>query len=54
MLYAVEMVSCGMTYFPSFMKTGEGLQAIVKVFFRNLRGNIGVAGGRNLLVTSLM
>jgi hypothetical protein len=29
-MYAVEMTSCGMTYIPSFMKSGEGVQALLK------------------------
>jgi hypothetical protein len=51
-MYAIEMASCGI---PSFMKMGTGVKAILKIFFRNLRGcNIGIACGRNILITPLM
>jgi hypothetical protein len=41
MKYAVEMVSCGMTYIPSFVKIGTGVQAII-------RGcNVGITDGGN-------
>jgi hypothetical protein len=29
MMYAIEMASVGMTYTPSFMKIGIGIQAIL-------------------------
>jgi hypothetical protein len=49
MVHAVEMPSCGMIYIPSFMKTDAGVQAILGVCLRNLRGcNVGVIDGRNL------
>jgi hypothetical protein len=47
MVYAVEMASCGMIYIPSFIMTGAGLQAILRVFLKNLRGcNAGITDGR--------
>jgi hypothetical protein len=43
-----------MIYIPSFMKIGAGVQAILKFGNRHLRGcNVGVTGGRNLLITPL-
>jgi hypothetical protein len=46
MRYAVEMATCGMIYTPSFMKTGTGVQAILRFGHRNLRGcNAGIADG---------
>jgi hypothetical protein len=48
------MDSYGMTYIPSFMKIGTGVQAILRLFLRNLRGcNIGITEGRNFLITLL-
>jgi hypothetical protein len=40
MKYATEIDSGGMiySYMPSFMKTGIGIQAILKLFLRNMRG----------------
>jgi hypothetical protein len=32
MKYAVETASCGMIFLPSFMKTGIGVQAILRGF----------------------
>jgi uncharacterized protein YraI len=49
MNYAVEMGSGGMIYFPSFTKTGTGVQAILRFCLRNLRGcNVGITDGRDL------
>jgi hypothetical protein len=49
MKYAVEMASCGMTYIPRFMKIVTGVQAILKVFLRNLRGcNVGITDWKDL------
>jgi hypothetical protein len=43
MIYADEMASCCMTYLPSFMKIGTGVQAILRPFLRNLKGcNVGI------------
>jgi hypothetical protein len=54
MKYAVEMASCGTIYLTSFMKTGTGVQAILRVCLRNLRGcNVGNTDGRDLLITPL-
>jgi hypothetical protein len=47
--YTVEMASCGMIYIRSFVKTGTGIQAILRFCLRNLRGcNVGITDGRNL------
>jgi hypothetical protein len=44
-----EVASGGMMYIPSFMKTGTGVQAILRFCLRNLRGyNVGIADGRDL------
>jgi hypothetical protein len=49
MMYAVEMASCHMIYLPSFMKTGTGVQAILRFYLRNLRGrDVGITNGRDL------
>jgi hypothetical protein len=49
MKYAVEMDSCGVTYIPSFMKTGKGIQAILTFYLRNFRGcKVGIIDGREL------
>jgi hypothetical protein len=54
MKYIVEMASCGMIYKPGFMKTGPGVQAILRFFLRNLRDcNVGIADGRDLGITPL-
>jgi hypothetical protein len=43
------MASCSMTYIPSFMKTGIGIQAILKFYFGVLKGcNVGIIGVRYL------
>jgi hypothetical protein len=49
MKYTVEMTLCGVIYIPSFMKTGIGVQTILRFFIRNLRGyNFGISEGRIL------
>jgi hypothetical protein len=49
MKYTVEMASCGMIYIPSCMKIGTGVQVILRVCFRNLRGyNVDVTDERDL------
>jgi hypothetical protein len=49
MKYAVEMASKGMIYIPRFMKTGTGVQAILRFFFTNLRGcSVGITDERDL------
>jgi hypothetical protein len=46
--YADGLPSCGMTYIPSFMKIGTGIQAISGVCLRNLGGcNVGITDGRD-------
>jgi hypothetical protein len=45
------MVSGGILYMyiPSFTKTGTGVQAILKLYLRNLRGyNVGITDGKDL------
>jgi uncharacterized protein YraI len=47
MTYTVEMASCGMTYIPSFMKSGTGVQVILRLCLGNLNGcNVGITDGR--------
>jgi hypothetical protein len=36
MTYAIEMGSCDIIHFPSFMKIGKGIQAILRCCNRNL------------------
>jgi hypothetical protein len=49
MAYAVEIASCGMIYIQSFMKTGTGVQAILRLCLRSLRGcNVGITDRRDL------
>jgi hypothetical protein len=49
MMYAVESAPCGMIYLPSFMTIATGVQAILWVWLRNLRGcNVGITDGRDL------
>jgi hypothetical protein len=49
MKYAVEMGSGGMIYTPTFMKTGTGVQAILRFCLSNLRGcTVGITDGRDL------
>jgi hypothetical protein len=48
-MYAVAMASCGMTYLPSFMKIGTGVQGILRFRLSNLNGcNAGFTDGRDL------
>jgi hypothetical protein len=48
-MYAIEMASYSMTYLPSFIKIGSGIQAILRVCLRNLKGcNVGITDGRDL------
>jgi hypothetical protein len=37
-MYTVEMASCGVIYLPSFMKTGTGVEAILRFCLNNLNG----------------
>jgi hypothetical protein len=54
MMYGVEMTSDGMIYIPSFMNIGRGIQAILRLCLRNLRGcNVGITDGRDLSITLL-
>jgi hypothetical protein len=54
MKYAVEIVSCGMVHILSFMKICTGVQAILRVCLRNLRGcNVGITDGRDFFITPL-
>jgi hypothetical protein len=49
MKYAVEMGSGGMIYIPSFMTIGSGIQVILRLLPRQLRGcNVGITNGRDL------
>jgi hypothetical protein len=49
MKYAVDMVSCGVIYIPSFMKSGAGIQAILRFSLRNSRScNVGSTDGRGV------
>jgi hypothetical protein len=48
-MYAIEMASCSMTYLICFMKIGTGVQAILRLSLRNLRGcNAGITDGKDL------
>jgi hypothetical protein len=38
MRYTVEIASLNMMYIPSFMMTGRGVQAILRLYLRNLEG----------------
>jgi hypothetical protein len=54
MMYAVEVASCGMIYLPSSMRSGKGIQAILRFCISNLNGyNIGITVGRELWCTPL-
>jgi hypothetical protein len=47
-MYASQMASGGITYTPSFMTTGIGLQAVLRSNLINLRDCIvGVTDGRD-------
>jgi hypothetical protein len=46
MIYAVEMASRDMIFTLRFMKTDTGVQAILRICLRNLRGcNVGSTDG---------
>jgi hypothetical protein len=50
MMHVVEIASCVMIYLPRFMKTGTGVQAILRFCLSNLNGrNGGIANERVLL-----
>jgi hypothetical protein len=54
MNYAVGLASCGMVHVQSFMKTGTGIQAMMRFCLRNLRGcNVGITNGTDFLITPL-
>jgi hypothetical protein len=54
MKYTVEMTSCGMMYFPRFIKIGTGVQAILRFCLINIRScNVGITDGRYLRITPL-
>jgi hypothetical protein len=47
MKYAVEIASCGMICVPNFTRTDAGVQAILRLCLRNLKGgNTGITNGR--------
>jgi hypothetical protein len=49
MQYPVETASCDMIYSPGLMKTGTGVQTILRFHPSNLRGcNVGITDGRDL------
>jgi hypothetical protein len=51
MIYATEMASGGMIYtcIPSFIKTGKGVQTILRFCLRNLNDcNVGITDGKDL------
>jgi hypothetical protein len=48
-MYAAEMPSCDMTFLPSFMNTGTGVEGILRCFLSNLKGcDVAVTDGRDL------
>jgi hypothetical protein len=48
MMCVVEMASCGKVSVTSFMKIGSGVQAILRLCLRNLRGRtVGNTDGRD-------
>jgi hypothetical protein len=52
--YAVEIGSGGMIYIPSLIKFGTGVQAILRVWFSNMKGcDVGIDNGRDLWRISL-
>jgi hypothetical protein len=54
MIYAVEMISCGMKYLLRFMKIGIGFQAILRFCLSNLRGcNAAIADQRDLCAVDI-
>jgi hypothetical protein len=47
--YAIDMVSCGNVYIPSFMSIGTSVQAILIFGLINLNGcNVGIAEGKEI------
>jgi hypothetical protein len=51
---AIEMASGGMIYVPSFMEIYTGIQAILRLCLRNLRGcDVCIIDGRDLRCTLL-
>jgi uncharacterized protein YraI len=49
MMYGVEMASCGMTFLPSVMKIGAGVQAMLRFCLSNLNGcYVGITDGKEL------
>jgi hypothetical protein len=45
-VYAIEMISGGLIYIPSFMKTGTGVRVILRCRLCNMRGfNVGIIDG---------
>jgi hypothetical protein len=49
MIYTFEMGSGGMICVPSLINIDTGVQAILRLCFRNFRGcNIGITDGRDL------
>jgi hypothetical protein len=54
MKYASEMASCGKIYTPSFIKMGQGVQAVLRSSLRNLRGcNVSITDLGDLRSTPL-
>jgi hypothetical protein len=53
-MYAAEMPSRGITFLPSFMKTGTGVQAILRFCLSNLNGcNVNITAGKELWSAAL-
>jgi hypothetical protein len=49
MIYAIGIASCGMIYLRRFVKIGTGVQPILRVCLRILRGcNVDIIAGRDL------
>jgi hypothetical protein len=49
MMSAIEMPSCGMKFLPSFMKSGTGIQAILRFCLSSLKGSsVGNTEGSDL------
>jgi hypothetical protein len=49
MMYTIEKGSCGMICVQSLINIDTGVQAILRLCFRNLRGhNIGITDGMDL------
>jgi hypothetical protein len=54
MIYAVEIALRGIKNLPRFMKIGTGVQAILRFYFRNLRGcDVGITDWKDFLYTPL-